>query len=943
MITLRVLGSLRLDGLDRHHQLALLTGDKRIALLVYLLLAGRGENVRRDTLLSLFWPEADESHARGALRALVHQLRGALGPAVLQSRSDQELGVDLGRVQCDVLEFERACQSGDWATAIDLYRGPPLEGFGLRGAPGFEDWLAGERTRIQGLARDLAWQVAERARGVSDHAGEIAALRRLLAWAPYEERPVRQLMSALDRLGDRAGALQTFEEFAARLQAELDVTPAPETVDLHATLRTRAVVVANARPLESIRAPAIPRAEIPPVTAGVALHRPEERPRSRPQDISEPPGTRRHPWRRLLLWTSAFAILVLLLSTVPSRRGPGSRSEAGAAASLNRIVLADFLGDSGLAEAVTTAFRVDLIQSPQVRLMSERRAAEALRRMDDSGSRPLSLAAAMELALREGFPVVLSGEVHRAGRGFILSARLIAAGSGEEIGAARESARDSTALLEAIERLSRALRRGLGESHASIRESPSLDRVTTSSLEALRFYSTSTNELAGPDDAISRLREALVRDTGFAMAHWRLATIYAAWGPPSERRASLLRAYQLRHRLPEPERSYVEAQYARVFELNPGRARLVLESLVRRWPTDPEALTILTDIHMLRHEFTEAEDYAVRALGTGNRFVDYYNAFVVQVAQEKYEAALATLARMDDSLPSHAFSHRLRGELEAARRDFPAATTHLEAYHAAAVRTGSRRDQSGANATLAQIAEVTGRIAAAKQFLERDLDPQDSVQGWVRIGRATWLARLDLWYGADTAGAVQRVRQVLVRYPLNSLPPLDRPHGSLAGFYLDLGQAHRARALLGARRLLGDTTERAWIAAAAQLDQGAGRYDKAIARWLEYIARTPAECPSCGMFQLAHAWDLAGQPDSAITWLERALATSGSRRVQVEAPWLGRSYARLGELYEKRRDLPEARRHYRSAIDLWKDADPSFHSRLRELHRRLAVLQERTR
>jgi len=37
----------------------------------------------------------------------------------------------------------------NWPTALDLYRGDLLEGFFIRGAPEFEQWLEDERARLK--------------------------------------------------------------------------------------------------------------------------------------------------------------------------------------------------------------------------------------------------------------------------------------------------------------------------------------------------------------------------------------------------------------------------------------------------------------------------------------------------------------------------------------------------------------------------------------------------------------------------------------------------------------------------------------------------------------------------------------------------------------------------------------------------------------------------
>ena len=63
VIEFRTLGTLdlrRTDGPELH---SLLAQPKRIALLAYLCVASPRGFHRRDTLLGLFWPDADQTHA----------------------------------------------------------------------------------------------------------------------------------------------------------------------------------------------------------------------------------------------------------------------------------------------------------------------------------------------------------------------------------------------------------------------------------------------------------------------------------------------------------------------------------------------------------------------------------------------------------------------------------------------------------------------------------------------------------------------------------------------------------------------------------------------------------------------------------------------------------------------------------------------------------------
>ncbi len=134
---------------------------KPLAVLVYLALEPSRDTLRRDTLLATFWPESDASRARNSLNQVVHRLRKRLGHDVLESRGDEELGLN-GHFDSDVEQFETMVDDGRPARALALYRGAFLEGFHVRNAPRFERWLDGVRARLTTRAREAALGAATR-------------------------------------------------------------------------------------------------------------------------------------------------------------------------------------------------------------------------------------------------------------------------------------------------------------------------------------------------------------------------------------------------------------------------------------------------------------------------------------------------------------------------------------------------------------------------------------------------------------------------------------------------------------------------------------------------------------------------------------------------------------------------------------------------------------
>src|SRR2546427_8346982 len=141
MIEFRMLGTLHLTDAAGHEVKGLLTRSHRLALLAYLAASTPRRFHRRDSLLALFWPELDQEHARAALRQALHVVRGALGSDVVVTRGDEEIGLNVHHLRCDVVAFDQAIAAAQFDEALDLYHGNLLEGFFIPGAGEFERWL----------------------------------------------------------------------------------------------------------------------------------------------------------------------------------------------------------------------------------------------------------------------------------------------------------------------------------------------------------------------------------------------------------------------------------------------------------------------------------------------------------------------------------------------------------------------------------------------------------------------------------------------------------------------------------------------------------------------------------------------------------------------------------------------------------------------------------
>ena len=92
---------------------------------------------------------------------------------------------------------------------------------------------------------------------------------------------------------------------------------------------------------------------------------------------------------------------------------------------------------------------------------------------------------------------------------------------------------------------------------------PGIEKVTTSSPEALKYYLESLRALRTLDGekVIALCEKAVEIDPQFASAYLMLAVVYEGRGNNSKGRELRKKAYDLRDRLPARERYLVEANY----------------------------------------------------------------------------------------------------------------------------------------------------------------------------------------------------------------------------------------------------------------------------------------------------------------------------------------------------------------------------------------------
>ncbi len=238
MIDLRVLGALEVAAGRPNGTGHLVTQPKRLALLVYLALAEPSGFHARDRLLAFFWPEADDRSSRHSLRNALHALRQALGDDAIVTRGDAFVGLNFELVRCDALELRAHLAAGRLDDALTLWKGEVLPGFHVSDVPEFERWLDQQRDDVLHAVRAAAWKRSAALAGAGR--AELDATRLAYRLDPGDEPGARRFMRLLAAAGDRAGALQVYQDLTAYFARELEAEPSAETRRLAADVRSHA-------------------------------------------------------------------------------------------------------------------------------------------------------------------------------------------------------------------------------------------------------------------------------------------------------------------------------------------------------------------------------------------------------------------------------------------------------------------------------------------------------------------------------------------------------------------------------------------------------------------------------------------------------------------------------------------------------------------------------
>jgi tetratricopeptide (TPR) repeat protein len=643
----------------------------------------------------------------------------------------------------------------------------------------------------------------------------------------------------------------------------------------------------------------------------------------------------------------ALGTFILVIGAFMAMRafgiGPaGSLLATGALRQREPLLLTDFRTtnvDSTLGRVVSDAVRAGLSGSSAFALVSPARIVAALERMQQPRMARVDSSIARQIALREGIKAIVDGDVTGVPGGYIVSIRLVRADSGTEMASFRETGDGPRGLIDAADKLARALRSRAGESLRSVNATPPLFQATTSSLDALRKYTEGARaNVLGDPRSVQFGREAVALDSTFASAWSSLAALLSNYGgSQSAIDSALTHAYRYRDKVSANERALIVARY---YGLGPGRDRakaIEAYTAIVQADSGSGALVNLGEQLRSRREYARAESLNLTAArmypGNGTALG---NAIEMQLNQGNVKEAAATAAQLSKVSAGYGVARRL---------------TVLWAQD----------DQAGIHAITDSLAAAKSTSMGSARFAENGVKIRAGrlrdagYGGTLYSGKdaasltdAFWNAALEVVIKGPSPALNARLDSALARIPFRDMAMVDRPDIGVASVLAFSGRPDKARAAIARYRAeVTDTSirrdqEAGLHGALGEIALAEGKARDAMDEFrrsdIGYDGAPADECAGCVSFDLARAYDAAAVPDSAILLFERYLSTPywQSYRPELDPFRVPYIRERLGQLYEAKGNMVKAAENYRAFIDLWKNADA-------ELQPRVAAVREKLR
>ena len=339
------------------------------------------------------------------------------------------------------------------------------------------------------------------------------------------------------------------------------------------------------------------------------------------------------------------------------------------------IVIADFENQTDeeiFDKSLNTAFALSLNQSRHINVLSRERMQQTLKLMKAEDLENIDEKTGKEIALREGVNYYIVPGISRVGSQYILTVRIQDAVSGNTLNSELVYANGQDEIIRKLDLLIKKIRHNLGESRYKISgDNKPLEKVTTSSLDALREYSLGAHYINSLDlkQAVVHLENAIGIDSGFTAAKVVLGTLLFEKFDKDMGRFWLEEAILKVDELANFEKYYLLINYAIWVENDLNKAIDYQKIRIEQYPDSPNQHYNLGYYYQMQGKYEKAVAEFKTALRIDpNHIQAYVNLNWTYLHYlGLMDSALISSQKMIEHRPEHAWGYFYKGSVFAGR------------------------------------------------------------------------------------------------------------------------------------------------------------------------------------------------------------------------------------------------------------------------------------
>jgi eukaryotic-like serine/threonine-protein kinase len=584
------------------------------------------------------------------------------------------------------------------------------------------------------------------------------------------------------------------------------------------------------------------------------------------------------------------------------------------------VVLADFAnstGDPVFDGTLREGLAVELEQSPFLSLIPDQRIQQTLRLMDQPPDVRLTPQIAYDLCERTQSAAYLTGSIASLGTQYVVGLRAVSCPTGELLAEEQETASGKEQILGALDKAAGRLREKLGESLSTVQKFDTpLELATTPSLDALQAYSLGRQMMVGKGNfvaAIPFFERAISLDRNFAMAHAALGSVYWSLGETNLSAGHVRRAYELRARVSEREKFYIDSTYYHYVTGDLEKARQIYEIEAQTYPRYFGVPTRLGILYSQLGQYDTALAQIREALRLDpTRAVNYGNLLSSYIDLNQLKEAQATAQEAPAKHPDSVFVQMALYRLAFLQSDTAGMANHVR----------GAMGLPGAEDMLleaeARTAAYSGELRKSRRFSQQAV--ASAIQAKKKEAPCAYGVRAALWEALYGNIKEARLRNRSALCP--SAPQIAQYGTALALALANDAVGAQRQADNLAKRSPDDTIVRfnylPTIQAQLALDRG--QPSKAV----EVLqAAAPYELGSVGIsfypvYLRGNAYLTERRGPEAAAEYQKILDHCG---IVANDPIGALAHLQLGRAYALMGDNTKAKIEYREFLTLWKDAD----------------------